>query len=67
MTILPVLISLFLSATRTKNIINFDEKDLFFFSVHGVRKVRLNYAMAIWPVTGQVFQNTKWPAVLYSQ
>ena len=67
MTILPVLISLFLSATRTKNIINFDEKDLFFFSVRGVRKVRLNYAVAIWPVTGQVFQNTKWPAVLYSQ
>ena len=26
MTILPVLIPLFLSATRTKNIINFDEK-----------------------------------------
>ena len=21
----------------------------------------------IWPVTGQGFQNTKWPAVLYSQ
>ena len=42
MTILPVLISLFLSAKRTINIINFDEKDLLFFSVHGVRKVRLN-------------------------
>ena len=26
-----------------------------------------NYAVAIWPVTGQGFQNTKWPAVLYSQ
>ena len=25
------------------------------------------YAVAIWPVTGQGFQNTKWPAVLYSQ
>ena len=24
------------------------------------------YAVAIWPVTGQGFQNTKWPAVLYS-
>ena len=24
-------------------------------------------AVAIWPVTGQGFQNTKWPAVLYSQ
>ena len=24
-------------------------------------------AMAIWPVTGQGFQNTKWPAALYSQ
>ena len=34
MTILPVLISLFLSAKRTINIINFDEKDLLFFSVH---------------------------------
>ena len=22
-------------------------------------------AVAIWPVTGQGFQNTKWPAVLY--
>ena len=22
------------------------------------------YAVAIWPVTGQGFQNTKWPAVL---
>ena len=39
---LPVLISVFLSATRTKNIINFDEKDLFFLSVHAARKVRLN-------------------------
>ena len=26
-----------------------------------------NNAVAIWPVTGQGFQNTKWPAVLYSQ
>ena len=25
------------------------------------------FAVAIWPVTGQGFQNTKWPAVLYSQ
>ena len=24
-------------------------------------------AVDIWPVTGQGFQNTKWPAVLYSQ
>ena len=24
-------------------------------------------AVAIWPVTGQGFQNTKWPAVVYSQ
>ena len=24
-------------------------------------------AVAIWPVTGQGFQNTKWPAVLYYQ
>ena len=24
-------------------------------------------AVAIWPVTGQGFQNAKWPAVLYSQ
>ena len=29
--------------------------------------VKNNYAVAIWPVTGQGFQNTKWPAVLYSQ
>ena len=29
-------------------------------------KFRL-FAVAIWPVTGQGFQNTKWPAVLYSQ
>ena len=25
------------------------------------------FAVAIWPLTGQGFQNTKWPAVLYSQ
>ena len=25
------------------------------------------YAVATWPVTGQGFQNTKWPAVLYYQ
>ena len=25
------------------------------------------YAVAIWPVTGQGVENTKWPAVLYSQ
>ena len=25
------------------------------------------FAVAIWPVTGQGFQNTKWLAVLYSQ
>ena len=24
-------------------------------------------AVAIWPVTGQGFQNTKWPVVLYYQ
>ena len=24
-------------------------------------------AVAVWPVTGQGFQNTKWPAVLYYQ
>ena len=24
-------------------------------------------AVAIWPVTGQGVENTKWPAVLYSQ
>ena len=27
----------------------------------------LKFAVAKWPVTGQSFQNTKWPAVLYSQ
>ena len=27
----------------------------------------MKYAVAIWPVTDQGFQNTKWPAVLYSQ
>ena len=26
-----------------------------------------NNAVAIWPVTGQGVENTKWPAVLYSQ
>ena len=25
------------------------------------------FAVAIWPVTGQGVQNTKWPAVLYYQ
>ena len=29
--------------------------------------VGLSNAVAIWPVTGQGFRNTKWPAVLYSQ
>ena len=29
-----------------------------------MKKIRCG---AIWPVTGQGFQNTKWPAVLYSQ
>ena len=29
--------------------------------------VYIIYAVAIWPVTGQGFQNTKWPAVLYYQ
>ena len=28
---------------------------------------QIKYAVAIWPVTGQGFQNTKWPAVLYYQ
>ena len=38
-------------------------------STHGYPSWRLEkrYAVAIWPVTGQGFQNTKWPAVLYSQ
>ena len=27
----------------------------------------LTLCVAIWPVTGQGFQNTKWPAVLYYQ
>ena len=41
-----------------------------FFKLHADDKAKvrvLNYAVAIWPVTGQGFQNTKWPAVLYSQ
>ena len=29
-----------------------------------MKKIRCG---AIWPVTGQGFQNTKWPAVLYSE
>ena len=37
------------------------------FSLRGRRVVELLNAVAIWPVTGQGFQNTKWPAVLYSQ
>ena len=31
------------------------------------RTSTLNPAVAIWPLTGQGFQNTKWLAVLYSQ
>ena len=34
---------------------------------HKRRPCVSKYAVAIWPVTGQGFQNTKWPAVLYSQ
>ena len=36
-----------------------------FYNIEG-SKFRL-FAVAIWPVTGQGFQNTKWTAVLYSQ
>ena len=32
-----------------------------------IRGKRFIYAVAIWPVTGQGVENTKWPAVLYSQ
>ena len=31
------------------------------------KSLNIYNAVAIWPVTGQGFQNTKWPAVLYSQ
>ena len=31
-----------------------------------ISRCYLNNAVAIWPVTRQGFQNTKWPAVLYS-
>ena len=31
------------------------------------RRKASKFALAIWPVSGQGFQNTKWPAVLYSQ
>ena len=31
-----------------------------------IRGKRFIYAVAIWPVTGQGVENTKWPAVLYS-
>ena len=30
-------------------------------------ELQIKIAVAIWPVTGQGFQNTKWPAVPYSQ
>ena len=30
-------------------------------------ELQIKIAVAIWPVTGQGFQNTKWPAVLYYQ
>ena len=42
----------------------------FIFSAKDVCMINLSvscYAVAIWPVTGQDFQNTKWPAVLYYQ
>ena len=32
-----------------------------------IKAVKASYAVAIWPVTGQGFQNTKWPAVLSFQ
>ena len=32
-----------------------------------IREKLFIYAVAIWPVTGQGVENTKWPAVLYSQ
>ena len=34
----------------------------------GIQEILLYlYAEAIWPVTGQGFQNTKWPEVRYFQ
>ena len=38
-----------------------------FFNTRNGKGCVLKYAVAIWPVTGQGFQNTKWPAVLYYQ
>ena len=38
-----------------------------FFEENGGSEYAQQNAVAIWPVTGQGFQNTKWPAVLYSQ
>ena len=29
--------------------------------------MQISYAVAIWPVTGQGFENTKWPAIRYFQ
>ena len=34
-------------------------------SIRGHSRDVTQYALATWPVTGQGFQNTKWPAVLY--
>ena len=34
---------------------------------YGVNTIFILNAVAIWPITGQGFQNTKWPAVLYYQ
>jgi len=36
-------------------------------SVDILKRSHYYYAVAIWPVTVQGFQNTKWPAVLYYQ
>ena len=32
-----------------------------------IPSVLFDFAVVVWPVTGQGFQNTNWPAVLYSQ
>ena len=35
-----------------------------YFHANSGKTIVLYYAVAIWPVNGQGFQNTKWPAVL---
>ena len=39
----------------------------FFSKVRATTQDLFQTSVFTWPVTGQGFQNTKWPAVIYSQ